>query len=279
MLKTIGRLLLLTLITFALHALDLWDMSLSPALQSAPWLLLLAAFIDAVVLTIALSHASGGGWSLVTRLALLIFGVKTAVVVVESFYLPDVIPPAWIPGLLFNGLISAGLLALAAVWLTRRWPSSSDPLPFPPRARFSWWRWPLSGLLWVALFIAAGALVFQPLARALDPAAAEAYLSGFMPDNPLLILLFQAGRALLWGLFAWPFLSVLRGTIWQRGLVLGLIFAGLMVSAQLQGVDMLPATIWPAHLAEVATANFLFGLVVAWAFPPQVAVPAVAVQS
>jgi hypothetical protein len=269
MLQTVGRFILLTLITFVLHALDVWGLSLSPLLQSAPWLLLLAALIDATVLSIAIPRASGAGWSLAARLALLIFGVKTAVVVVEAFYLPDVISPAWIPGLLFNGFVTATLLALAAVWLNRRWASDFAVGPYPPRARFSWWRWPLSGVLWVVLFVAAGALIFQPVARAIDPAAAEAYLTGFMPENPLLILLFQAGRGLLWGLFAWPFLSILRGRHWQRGLVLGLLFAGLMSSAQLLGIDFLPPRIWPAHLLEVVVENFLFGLVVAWGLRPR----------
>lgn len=276
--RIIARFVLLTVIAFALYALDIWSMSLSPLLWSAPWLLLLAALIDAAVLTIALSRASGARWSLTGRLALLIFGVKTAVIAVESVYLPEIIPPAWVPGLLVNGLITAGLLAFAAAWLNQRWARDSEPFPAPPPAHFSWWRWPLSGLLWVVLFVASGRLVFQSIATALDPAASEAYLAAFMPDNPLLILLFQAGRGLLWGLLAWPFLSILRGSTWQRGLVLGLLFAGLMGSAQLQGIDMLPATIWPAHLAEVVVENFLFGLVVAWAFPIEVPVAAVVQQ-
>jgi hypothetical protein len=46
---------------------------------------------------------------------------------------------------------------------------------------------------------------------------------------------------------------------WRRGLVLGLLFTGLMGSSQLQAIDLLPDAIWPGHLAEV---------VVAWGLRP-----------
>lgn len=36
---------------------------------------------------------------------------------------------------------------------------------------------------------------------------------------------------------------------------------------------LLPAAIWPAHLAEVVVENFLFGLVVAWGLRPLPAKP------
>jgi hypothetical protein len=44
-LKTIGRFFLLTLIAFTLYALNPWQLSLSPALQTVPLLILLAALI------------------------------------------------------------------------------------------------------------------------------------------------------------------------------------------------------------------------------------------
>lgn len=266
--KRLAQLFLLILIAAGLFALDPWALSLSPLARSAPWLLLLTATIDVLILTFALSRARGSGIALAGRLALLFFGVKTAVVAVESIYLPEVLPPAWIPGLLFNGALTALLLSLAAVWLNGRWPGEADQQPWFPWASLSWWRFPLIGLGWLFLFVGVGLLVFQPLARALDAAAAEAYLNAFMPQNPLLILAFQALRGLFWAIMAWPFLNVLNGGRRGRGFVLGLLFAGLMGSAQLQGIEFLPQTIWPAHLMEVLLENFLFGFVVAWGLWP-----------
>lgn len=268
--KQVAAWLALALVTFGLYAVDLWGMGVSPLLRTAPWRLLVVALIDTAVIVIALRRANGGGWQLAGRLALLIFGVKTAVVVVETIYLPDVLPLAWVPGLLLNGAVTAGLQALAAVWLTGRGQDTAvaPASPWFPWATLSWRRWLLTGVLWMVLFVAAGLLVFQPAARALDRAAADAYLAAFTPENPLLILAFQVGRGLLWALLAWPLLGSLRGGAGQRGLVLGLLFAGLMASAQLQAIDYLPAAIWPAHLVEVAVENMLFGLVVAWGLRP-----------
>ncbi len=268
MIKKIGSWLLLLLVAFGLYAVDIWGMGLSPLLRTAPWLLLAVALIDVAVISIALSQAEGAGWALAGRLALLIFGVKTAVVVVETIYLPDVLPLAWVPGLLVNGGVTALLLALAAVWLNERWAGAANVLPWFSWSTLSWRRWLTTGLLWMVLFVATGLLVFQPVARALDRAAADAYLADFTPENPMLILAFQAGRGLLWALLAWPFLNSLRGSAWRRGLILGLLFAGLMGSSQLQAIDLLPDAIWPGHLAEVVVENFLFGLVVAWGLRP-----------
>lgn len=266
--RRIGVFLLLWLVTFGLYAVDLWGLGLSPLLRTAPWLLLAVALIDVGVITVALRLAAGGGWSMVGRLALLFFGVKTAVVAVETIYLPDVLPLAWVPGLLVNGGVTALLVGWAAVWLNGRGAAGERRQTWFPWAAFSWRRWLLTGVAWMVLFVAAGLLIFQPVARALDRAAADAYLAAFTPENPLLILAFQAGRGLLWALLAWPFLQTLRGAAWLRGLVLGLLFAGLMGSAQLQGIELLPDAIWPAHLVEVVVENFLFGLVVAWGLRP-----------
>lgn len=268
MIRRIGGWLILVGITFGLYALDLWGWGVSPLVRTAPWLLLATALIDVVVITAALSQTNDMGRSLVGRLALLIFGVKTAVVAVETIYLPDVLPLAWIPGLLVNGGVTALLLALAAVWLNGRGLGETAAAPWFPWAKLSWRRWLTTGFLWMVLFVATGLLVFQPAARALDRAAADAYLAAFTPENPMLILAFQAGRGLLWALLAWPYLNTLRGRAWRRGVVLGLLFAGLMGSAQLQGIALLPAGIWPAHLVEVVVENGLFGLVVAWGLRP-----------
>lgn len=268
MVKRIGWLLLLLTVAFGLYSVDLWGLGLSPLLGSAPGLLLLVALIDVAVISLALGQAAGAGWPLAGRLALLIFGVKTAVVVVETIYLPDVLPLAWVPGLLVNGGVTALLLALAAVWLNGRWSGDTTAPAWFPWSSLSWRRWLATGFLWMVLFVATGLLVFQPVARALDRAAADAYLAAFTPENPMLILAFQAGRGLLWALLAWPFLNSLRGNTWRRGLVLGLLFAGLMGNSQLQAIDLLPDAIWPAHLVEVAVENLLFGLVVAWGLRP-----------
>jgi hypothetical protein len=38
--------------------------------------------------------------------------------------------------------------------------------------------------------------------------------------------------------------------------------------AALIDIDLLSATIWPAHLTEVVVENFLFGLAAAWGLRP-----------
>jgi hypothetical protein len=259
--KKIGAFGLFGLLLFLIYAIDFWGFGVNDLVRRAPLRLLWVAVLDAAVLYIVLTRVRGAGWGLVWRLALVYFGVKTAVIVVETVYLPEALPRDWVPGLLVNGGVTALLAAGTAVWVNGRWSGDAHTPGFAPPA-LRWRRWPLLGVVWMLLFVAVGLLVFQPIARAIDAAAAEAYLAAFTPENPLLILAFQVGRGLLWVLFAIPFLQWLRGSVWQRGLALGLLFAGLMGGAQMQGIDYLPAAIWPAHLVEVVVENMLFGLVV-----------------
>ncbi|MFO7680890.1 MAG: hypothetical protein R6X34_12640 [Chloroflexota bacterium] len=274
--KRWGRWLALWLLLLALYGVDFWGLGLNPVLTGAPWALLGMAVIDTAVMALLLSRLQGAGWRLATAVFLLFFGLKTALVAVEAVYLPDVLPPEIVAPLLVNGLITAVLFSLAAVWLNGRW-AAGEPITLAP--------WPFSvigwigrlaaaGFLWMVLFVAIGLLVFRPVAQALDADTAVAYLAAFQPENPLLILLFQMARGALWALLALPALALLPGATWQRGLLLGIVFAGWMSSGLLLPNDLLPATIWPAHLVEVVVENLLFGLALAWLFRARATLPA-----
>jgi hypothetical protein len=267
MMKKESRLLLLLAILFGLYALDPWSGAISPLLRQSPWRLFLIATIDALVLHLALRQIRADRQTVAFRTGLLYFGLKTAVVAVEAIYLPEALPPSLVLPLSFNGLLTALIIGAIAGWLYGRAGDSAAGESFAPGS-FPWLRWVAAGFAWMLLFIATGLLIFQPVATALDAPVAAAYLADFTPEQPLLILGFQIARGMLWALLAFPFLQLCPRAIIRRGALLGVIFAGLMGSAILHGIDALPPTIWPAHLAEVVVENFLFGFVVSWAGNP-----------
>jgi hypothetical protein len=261
----------LLLLLVALYAIDFFGLGLNRALLGAPLALLGMAALDAALLGLLLSRLGGTGLRPMMAVFLLFFGVKTALVAVEAAYLPDVLPAAMLPSLVLNGLITAVAATTAAMWVYDRWGAGR------PDVKAGWFfsilgwigRLATAGFLWMLLFVGGGLLVFRPIAMALDPAVAEAYLSAFAPDNPLLILLLQWGRGTLWALLALPALGRLGGAVWRRGLLLGVCFAGWMGGLLLPPNDLLPATLLPAHLVEVVVENLLFGFVLARLFSPR----------
>ena len=272
----LGRWLALWLLLLALYVVDFWGLGLNRVLTGAPWALLGMALIDTAVMALLLSRLQGAGWRLATAVFLLFFGLKAALVAVEALYLPDVLPPEIVAPLLVNGFVTAVVFSLAAVWLNGRWRISQtttrESWPFSAAGWIG--RLAAAGFLWMVFFVTVGLLVFRPFALALDADTAVAYLSAFEPENPMLILLFQVVRGALWTLLALPALALLPGATWQRGLLLGVVFAGWMSSGLLLPNDLLPATIQPAHLAEVVVENLLFGLLLTWLFRAGVLSPA-----
>lgn len=262
------KIALLALFLAALYAVDFASWQLSGTVRTAPFMLLLMALLDTAVLAIPILRARWARWKLVGTIALLFFGVKTFVVALEAVYLTDVLPPDVVQTLLVNGAITAVLFSLAAVGVYGRWNPNSISSKSSQLMRYSFWGWlwrlALAGILWVVSFVATGLLVFQPLAKALDPVVADAYLAAFTPDSPGLILLFQAGRGILWALLTLPLIRMINGRSWQTGLTTALLYAVLMGSAMLLPNDTLPPTLIPAHLAEVVIENFLFGWIVVW---------------
>lgn len=269
-LKNAVRWLGLFLLLAALYVVDFYGLGLNDVMVGAPRALLGMAAVDTAVLALLLPRLRGSGWRLATAVFLLFFGVKTALVAVEAAYLPEVLPPEILPPLLVNGLATAAVISGAAVWVNGRWiPRETRTQPGWRFSAFGWaGRLATAGFLWMALFVAAGLLVFRPIATALDADVAAAYLATFEPENPMLILLFQWGRGLLWALLALPALGRLRDAARLRGLLLGVCFAGWMSSGLLLPNELLPASIWPAHLAEVVVENLLFGCVLVWLLQP-----------
>ena len=266
------KLLVLTLALFVLQSLDYAGLGLSETLRTAPLPALLAAFLSAAALAFAIRRARPDGVRLALAVFLVYYGTAYFLVAVEAVYLTDLLSPGLALRIFVNGAITAALFSPLAVWALGRWsaaqgdpgPDRLDPGPtLAPLAVLL--RLGLAGAAWVILFVLVGALVFQPVAIALDPDAARAYLAAFAGVDPGRVLGLQFARGAVWALLALPLLRRLRGPLSRVGLALAVLFAGLM-AANLLIPAGLPVSIQLAHLAEVALENFAFGWVVAALF-------------
>ncbi len=268
-----GRYLALAVILFCLYGMDFAGLQLNPMVRQAPLWLAVMALLDTAVLAYPIRQARWRGWRLAAAVLPAFYGLKTLLVGIETAYLTELMPLDLVVSLLINGLITAVIFVPLAVWGYGRFAPVETSAQPVLRFRPWWstlWRVPLAGLAYTILFVAAGLLVFRPLAFAFDATTAAAYLAGFA--SPPWILLFIFARGMLWALMTLPLVLAGNGRSWPHALGTGLLFGVLMASNLLLPSDI-PPTIRPAHLAELFVENLLFGLFVVWLLAPAVVRP------
>jgi hypothetical protein len=256
------RIIILALILFGLYSVDFSGLALSQEVRTAPAMLLLVSLLQAAVLSYPILRSRWTGWRLVGAIFLVFYGVTTLMVAIEGVYLPDELPPHLVWHLLVNGAITAAMFSPVAILVHGRMKPTQEPEEPNLRLIMSWsqWLWRLAviALSWAVLFVFFGALVYLPLAHALDPTALQALVS---PDLPSWVLPFQMIRALLWTVLTLPVIRMMKGSWWETGFVTALLFSVLMGSNLLMPTGM-PVGLQLAHLIEVCGEAFVFGWIV-----------------
>lgn len=263
-----GRILVLSVILYLLGSFSFTDIEFQTTHFQYIGIYLPIALLVAAVLSLSILRARQGGWRLVMALFLVYYAVSTLLVAIEAYYMSDVISTEIALLLLINGVFQAAILVPVAVAIHGRLSGDSIYEPDEELQERPWWSWlwrvPLTGVAYVAIFILAGSVVFRPLAYALDPVTAEAYLGSFAVDNPNAILGFQFLRGTLWAVLTIPVIAIMRRPRWLIGLTVALIYSVVMALPNLVPNEALTACLRLAHTVEVFVGNFLFGWVVVW---------------
>src|SRR6266404_8674289 len=82
-------------------------------------------------------------------------------------------------------------------------------------------------------------------------------------DTPWLVP-FQILRAMCWVALALPVIRMLKGQWPETALTIGLLFAVVMNAQLLLPNSYMPEPVRMAHLAETASSNFIFGVLIGW---------------
>lgn len=230
------------------------------------------AVVQAVLVTLVLSYAvirsRWSGWRLAVTVFVVFYGISTFLSQIESVvflkYLVNIIPAEMLPKLFAHGAIVAALFAPMLVLFWRRKKGTelaSEPnrrLIMPP---MEWvWKLLLAAVIYIAVYISFGALVFLPLAGE----AFQEYYAGL--EMPRWMIPFQGLRGVIWTALALPVIRMMKGRWWEAGLAVSLLFSVLMGSLLLIPTEIMPDKIRLAHLVEVSSSNFLFGWIVVWLF-------------
>ena len=207
----------------------------------------------------AVAVASGTrGRPLFNLLLALYAGVSVLNIQIENLVFATV-PPGLIARSSVTGFLAAAGVSAALAWAsTRESPQRSSTVPGSLAANL-WWKLPVLGLLYVVLFLTAGALIL-PYIR--DFYARSNVI--VMPSFGVLVAT-EFIRGLVHVASLGLFLRTMDGRRARAALLAGfaLPILGGISSLLLPIDDILPLEIRRVHIAEIFASNFLFGVITA----------------
>jgi hypothetical protein len=235
--------------------------------------LLAACFLNTVVLAHIVLRSSWAGWRLVAAVFFVFYGVTTFMSQIETAVFVTRLPPGMLPRLFLAGVLTAAPFSVLAVLVLGKW--KADVATAEPNSRrlmptVEWaWRLAAIAVAYLALYFTFGYFIVWR-----NPAALEYYAGvdegsfsahmGTVLTETFWLIPFQLIRAMLWVAIALPVIRMMKGPWQQTAFALGLLFAVVMSAWLLLPNPYMPEAVRMAHLIEVASSNFIFGLLVGW---------------
>lgn len=183
------------------------------------------------------------------------------------------VPLRLVPRILAAGAAHAALWVPLAVLVLGRWrvAASTKEAPRPSPSFGEWIGKALpAAFVYVAFYFMFGYYVAwrDPVITAYyqghDPGTFWLQIRNVLRDTPWLPPL-QAVRGLLWCVLAVVVLRTIKGSLAEKALAVGALFA-VMSSGLLLPNAFMPHEVRMVHLVETASSNFLFGVLVGWWF-------------
>lgn len=276
LLLTLAKVLALTVVLFVCFALGS-TIAMRGVTQSsqgggsAAVALLLVCFLQTVGVAYLILRSRSSGWRLIAAVFVVYYGVTTFMPQIESAVFLTRLPAGVLPRLFLMGLLIAIPFSILAVVILGKRKSSGQTTAASSRLMLpvSRWSWKLAiiAVAYVVLYFAFGYFIAwrSPAVREFyggtDPGNFLSQMQTVVRDTPWLIP-FQIFRGLCWAGIAVIIIRVLERDKLETALVLGYVFAVVMCAPLLLSNPYMPEPVRMAHLAETASSNFIFGLLV-----------------
>lgn len=265
------RIVVLTFLLFVCYSIASVAVGLTDSTQTADPMgatvaLLIMCTLQTIVLSYPIIRSRWTGWRLVITTFFVFYGVMTFLSQIETVvflqYLVDIVPVEETPKLFLNGAITAALFSPLAVLFHGKMRKAEESQGPNRRLVMPWtewiWKLILIAVIYVFIYISFGMFVFMPL-------AGEAFQEYYADlQLPAWILLFQMVRGIIWAALALPVVRMMKGSWWEAGLAVAMLFSVLMGSLLLVPTEFMPEAIRMAHMVEITSSNFLFGWIVVW---------------
>src|SRR6266849_6411993 len=244
-----------------------------PGQAGAAGALLVACFLDTLVLTHLILRSRWAGWRLLVTVFLVFYGVTTLMSQIESAVFITRLPSGVLPRLFLMGALVAGpFSALAVLILGKR---SADPVGNERNTRLVMptgeWAWKLAviALAYLFLYFTFGYFIAwrNPAVReyygGIDEGGFVGQLGRVLRNTPWLVP-FQIARAMVWVALALPVIRMLKGRRSETAFAIGLVFAVVMNAQLLLPNPYMREPVRMAHLVETASSNLIFGAFIGW---------------
>lgn len=215
--------------------------------------LLVVNGLIAVALSGVAATARVRGWKLAVLLFIAYFVIGSAMMQIETLWFNDSLklPLKVIGEIMTMSAIAAAITAIAGALLFRVTPAAALPVPATLTRRIA-----IMALLYVVIYYTAGATI------AWQSAAVRAYYANGIHIQFVPTVLFQIFRGTLWAIIALFIVTRLQGSLARRALVMGVLFSVMTAGQLLYPTSFFPWAVRAAHLAEVGSSEFVYGVVV-----------------
>ncbi len=250
---------------------------------AAPELILfrmwLAVAINTAIIMIFILNCPRRRLVLASYVFVLIFGIQFFLSQIETLWFNDSLglPMNGILTIVFGGFFMAAFFSFIAVfWLRPGKSFSTQKNSILNGSHVTATFWLRIGFL--AIFVYPALYIFAGYYIAWQFDAVRELYTGSTAISPLMtqlhdifssgLYLFQIPRALLWIAIGLPLIRWMQGNLWQKGIMLGLLFAFLMNAQHLIPNPYMPPEVSLAHFIETASSNFVWGFLVVFLLDP-----------
>jgi len=237
---------------------------------------LLVCFIHILILYITIQKSSWVGLRLSVVIFILIFVIQYFLSMIEAVWFNESLnmPASGIQSILISGLILSFIFSPIIVLISgkfRRRNHEQDWASSSLKVRDLIWKSAiLTIVIYPSLYFLAGYFIAwqSEAVRMFYTGSTEMNTFGsIMIDNFKSGLYgFQILRGLIWIGLAIPLYVMIKGLYWQKGILIGLLFALLMNVQHLLPNPYFPDEVSKIHFIETVSSNFIWGFVIVWFF-------------
>ena len=240
--------------------------------------LLVVSIANALLLAYPISRSRWHGLKLVGAVFFVLFGVQTFMSQIETMFFGSAfnISATEMGSIVLSGFLTALFFSFLAVLIMGKirkpkvGEAPANPLELSAKELAT--RLALLPLAYIVIYFLFGYFVAwqSPDVRELYTGSVAiepffVHLSHSIQAN-FAILPFQFLRGLLWIGLALPVLRMMKGSAWEKAIVIGLLFGLLLTTQLLFPNPYMPAPVRLAHFIETSTSTFLYGVLVGMAF-------------
>jgi hypothetical protein len=230
---------------------------------------LLVFFLQTIALSLVIIRSKLSNLHLTVLVISLYFGLSVFLVQIETLvfleYFTSIIDPLMVSQLFIQGGLTSLIFSPLAV-IVLRGRKGSENMKFQS-IRFGMSK--IQGLAKIsslAIIFVIFYIFFGIFVAWANPALGAYYgdLITQMAEVGSLMLLLQAGRAVVFIALAFPVIRTMKGVTLEKALVVAFLFTVLTAANLLIPTAIMPDSVRMSHFVEVAIPAFIFGLLVVW---------------